>query len=307
MSEFAYYDSLVNVVNKNKQYLSGEIDKNSSQTINMTWDVLGTLRENIPEIRGGFGVGFPFHSISKSGELVTNPEFSNYSDKLIRTIELERSIGRRVWKCCQCQKDSMYHHEKCKECVDEVIKPRDVMKVMPDIDLFIISNDVTPDTLDEIQAVANDHYFHQSDHDPIEALQRIGQVFEDFSLSDARTYFPTDMHVISKADFFLALDEISNGNLAPNVGMYSMYYSWVQNPKIDFWFDFVFSGTFNADICDSEIMSSVRIARKKLATKISEQSIIDIIKMKSQRATVLLNHEPTCNIFSEKIRSWKNL
>jgi len=307
MSDFVDYDSLIQIIRRNQQYLGGDLDRNGDYTVDMATNIIKTLRDNNPSIMGGFGIGFPFHSRTQSGELIPNPEFQTYSDKFIDNVESIRSLGYTAWVCSDCQSEQMKHRNICKECDKSIIKPRDVMKTIPDIDLFIISNDTSDKTLDNIQQTSLKYSFHQSDYNVRETLQRVERAFDYISGDDEYAFFPADLHVISFDNFKNALNEISFGNIDPNTEIYSMYYDWTINKDISFWLDFVFSGSFCSDICDPEIIDHVNYARKGLVSNLSTQNIIDAIKSKSRQASVLLEYEPTYNILSERINSWGSL
>lgn len=306
MNEFAKFEKLKEVAKRNQSYLCGEIDDNGENTIRMAWEAINVLRENIPEIRGGFGVGFPFHSVSQDGILQTNPEFHNYSEKFISNIEQEKQMGRLAWRCVQCQDNGNYSPDLCSRCDAVLIKPRDVMKVMPDIDLFVVADNVNGEVLDAIQTVAKEHSFHQSDHDSVDALRRVEDSFQKF-IAGGKSFFPADVHVVPKNEFIIAMNQIALGSTELTPDIRSMYYTWSQNSKIDLWFDFVFSGTFNKELCDPDIIESVTEARRNLAIMYSEDEILSLVIKKNERAQVLLRHEPTLNIFLDRIRSWKEL
>ena len=305
MRENVEYDRLIDIAQKNRRYLNGEIDPAARHTIGMAWNVISTLQINIDGVVGGFGVGFPFHSLTKSGEVIANPEFSRYSDSFLEKISIEKRLGHTAWICARCHDDEFYKPDFCEECEQTIIKPRDVMKVMPDVDMFVILNDISSNTLDDIQVISKDYSFHQSDHSALETLNRIDETFECIEQDIPTSHLPTDLHVLTKDDFIYAMNEIGNGNMKPDIDIYSMYYSWKLNKKISFGFDFVFSGTFNEDVCEPDIIEYVNIARKKLVQNFSQQEILDMIKNINHRADVLLEYGPTREAFLEKIRSWK--
>jgi len=107
-------EALATVANKNKLYLENKVDLDAKETIGVAWNIIELLISNISEIKGGFGVGFPFHSLNQSGELVTNPEFSRYVDAFIDKIEIAKQIGQVAWACTTCQDYEDYEPKNCK-------------------------------------------------------------------------------------------------------------------------------------------------------------------------------------------------
>jgi hypothetical protein len=297
-------DILSKVAYKNRLYLKNEIDINGQLTIDAAWNIVETLRENIPEIKGGFGVGFPFHSLNQSGELVTNPEFSRYISEFAEKIETSRAMGYTAWNCFSCQTKEDYDPVNCKSCKRTYVKPRDVMKAMPDIDVFLIADEVTPELLNKIQDTSKEHSFHQSDLNAYETLQRIYQAFEDIENGKNKVSLPGDMHVISTKDYISAMNLLGNGIVDLDVNVYSLHHQWILNRKIDFAFDFIFSSTFNDRVCEPGIKEYADTAKRGLARKYSEDAILNIVKNKSKRAETLLSYEPSLDIFIERVRSW---
>jgi hypothetical protein len=297
---------LSDIAYKNKHYLNNELDPNCKRTIETVWNDINTLKENVPGVIEGFGLGFPFHSLNRKGELIVNPEFSEYSNNFIDKISISKSLGQEAWKCFQCQNSSEYDPALCKTCQETIIKPRDVMRVMPDIDIFLITEDTSPATLDEIQAVANEQSFHQSDKNAYETLQRIDASFGNIKKGEDNVYFPCDMHAISRTDFINSMSSLSFGNLDISPDIHSLHYGWVVNKKLDFTFDIIFSSTFNDKTCDPEILEIVKRTQYEIADNHSNSDILDIVKKRSKRAGILLSYEPTKQAFIDKIESWRN-
>ena len=294
------------VANKNKLYLENKVDIDAKETIGVAWNIIEVLRDDIPEIKGGFGVGFPFHSLNQFCELITNPEFSRYVDVFIDKIETAKKIGQVAWACLSCQEFESHHPKNCIDCNQTYIKPRDVMKVMPDIDLFLIAENTTPSLLKKVQDTLKENSFHQSDISARETLNRIDVAFDNIENGGDEIKFPGDVHVISIDDYVFAMDKLKDGIVDIDVDIYSLHYQWVLNKDIDLAFDIMFSSTFNDAICEPGIKEASDKAKSGLAKKYSEAAILDIVKQKSRRAEALLSHEPTLAVFLERIHSWGN-
>lgn len=297
---------LSDIAYKNKHYLNNDIDHDCRHTIEAVWSDINILKENVPEVIEGFGLGFPFHSLNSNGELVVNPEFSDYSNSFMNKVKLAKNLGQEAWQCFQCQRDDRYSPNQCKTCDQTVVKPRDVMKVMPDIDIFLIADDTSKATLDKIQATANEYSFHQSDKDSYDTIRRIGTSFRNIKRGMGPINFPCDMHVISCNDFINSMSALSVGQLDVSPEVHSLHYDWVINNKIDLAFDMIFSSTFNEQTCNSEILEIVRQTRYDIANIFSNSDIIDIVESKSKRAKKLLSYNPTKQLFIDKIESWRN-
>jgi len=301
------YDRLAEVAESNRRYLGGEYDGSGAMTADILWRVQEELRQRVPQVRGGFGVGFPFHSTTSSGELVANPEFDSYNLGFIDTITKAKQLSRTaLWECSPCQTEADFTPTSCSDCTLTTLKPREVMKAMPDVDMFIVCEDISPATLATIQDAAIEGGFTQSDFDATGAIKRIGSILDSFADSaKPADYFPVDIHAVQEKPMIEALQDIAKGETDITIPIRSMYAGWKRNEKIDFWFDFVFSGTFSPDACSEEVMQAVTQERNGLTEQYSNEAIESLVRQKSLRADVLLDYSDTRQVFLDKIDSWK--
>jgi hypothetical protein len=67
---------LLNTTQKNVEYLTGKLNEKSGvMTKAMVDDIIDKIKSEIPQVRSGFGLGFPYHSMDKDGKIIPNPEF----------------------------------------------------------------------------------------------------------------------------------------------------------------------------------------------------------------------------------------
>lgn len=295
------YENIRGLAEQNRGYLRGQLDDQCLKTVELSRFAVEMLKDNVPGVLGGMCVGFPFHSQNASGEIVPNPEFDRYSGDLIRTINLSEAMSARaIWACGSCQMRDEFSPQQCAPC-SEPLKPRTIMKAMPDVDMFLMVEDVSPDILTQIERVARTYGFAQSDHSAAETLSRIQRSFDQ----SGEFRLPFDLHVIDKGSYMNSMELISRGSTFLNPQIVSMYYTWKENKDIDFWFDFVFSGqTISNDLPDDMADATIR-ARAALVNRYANEYIINIICSKSSRAKKLLEHSPTRQLLIEKLDRWR--
>lgn len=309
MDQPVTYERLLETAEKNGSYLNGSLEQSAEQTAVMAWEVLSILKNNIPGVVGGFGLGFPFHSVDSSYTTVPNPEFQDYSDRFINAVQRDRALAQTaIWECSPCQRRDGFSPSDCGDCSLVTLKPRQVMKFMPDIDLFVVAEDIAAPTLAHVQDVASAHRFNQSDFDATDALDRIDEVFEAFERgTQPERFLPADVHLIQESTFLDTLRQIENGEVDVSLPIRSMYAGWKPNKKIDLWFDFTFSATFNDLLCSEAINEAVRSARRGLAMARDNDTIEQLVRQKSKRADVLLNHPPTNALLHTRLNEWRAL
>lgn len=303
--EESYYEEIINTNNLNRLFLNGYIDSSARDVMSMTARAIETFRKESVGLCGGFGVGFPYHSIDSSGQVISNPEFVRYAADLDNKVYKEMAHSA-LWPCVSCQSESGFNPSVCVGCEETEIKPRTVMKTMPDIDMFIIVDTADEETRNNLWRKAQESGCMQSDFDVVGAMRRIRHVLTEFSNSAcSQEFLPLDLHVISKNDFLRACYDMESGKLDISPEVRSMYAKWKNNKDIDFWFDFVFSMLPYEDGMDNQVLQATRAARKGIASYYSTERIVNITEQKSQRARTLLQHPPMRAILETKVDTWR--
>ena len=214
---------------------------------------------------------------------------------------------RALWPCPSCQLGADFTPSQCVDCNITPLKPRTIIKVMPDMDTFVICDENDKKTRDAICSVAQDKGFTQSDFNTNESLTRIEGALDAWAEGrKPASYLPIDLHVIDKNDFIQACADIGDGKLT-HPTIWSMYAEWKNNKSIDFWFDFVFSMTPYPRVTDTEILDAIDEARSRLTRCYSVDQLVDIVMKQSYRARQLLQYEPTMEALREKLSSWQQI
>ena len=299
--------AILRVNQKNADYLSGAIDPFGEGIRNMATCALREIRRDVDGFCGGYGTGFPYHSSGKNHQVIKDqPEFTRYTGELSNLIRREMAV-RALWPCPSCQLGADFTPSQCVDCNITPLKPRTIIKVMPDMDTFVICDENDKKTRDAIWSVAQDKGFTQSDFNTNESLTRIEGALDAWAEGrKPASYLPIDLHVIDKNDFIQACADIGDGKLT-HPTRWSMYAEWKNNKSIDFWFDFVFSMTPYPRVTDTEILDAIDEARSRLTRCYSVDQLVDIVMKQSYRARQLLQYEPTMEALREKLSSWQQI
>ena len=298
------YDEMGQVISRGINYLQGMDPEAISTTREAVVTVIDTVQNDVPSAVGGFGAGFPYHSMDKDGNPIANPEFTRFNHSLLRRINEESStfdVPTAEWPCGALQGKEGHLPLDCESCSVTAIKPRHVAAAIADVDVFIVAEDSSDNTLARVQDAALRHGFYQSDFSASDALRRVSDFMRYGPVSSLP---PADVHLLRKQDLDDALESYKSGQYDAQPGIMSMYAYWKQNKKIDLWFDLVFTG-FRADMSlPSDTAARMLEARAAIAQDLGPTGIIQRASQIRDRARVLLEHEPTRTAFIDEIESW---
>lgn len=300
------YEGALRVNGKNRDYLAGKVDRYGHGIKEMTKKVLSHLKDADLGLVGGYNTGFPFHSLSADGTVIRHhPEYAHYTGELAKQIK-RAMAGSVLWPCMPCQQRPEYTPADCADCQLSEVKPRTVMKAMPDVDIFVVLERVDQGVLDRVWNVAQEKGCTQSDFDLNYSLLRIEEVMDSWREGRSPQHFlPIDLHVISQDDFLQACEQLRQGENVATPQIWSMYAEWKQNKGIDWWFDFVFSMTPEETHMDNALAVAVREARHGLTEHYSVDQLVDMVRQRSHRARQLLLHPESEATLRERVARWR--
>ena len=302
------WSNLLSANELNEKYLAGYIDPGAEGISEMAGRVVDTLcGESLGRIRGGFGVGYPYHSLSGDRKVVQDhPEFREYLSEFKLRVEREMSRSA-VWPCVDCQGEGDYSPQNCGDCTLTSLSPRDVARALPDIDMFVVVDKIDDEIRGLVWNSAKVGGFSQSDFNIHEATSKSVDVLSALSEGKApEKFLPVDLHLISEEDYVNSCHEIAEGVITTQPEIYSMYSKWSRNNKIDFWFDFVFSLSGVGKSTVPNITEATQLAREGVVSRYSNNEIVEIVISKSPRAARVLADKRSLTILEDKLERWRN-
>lgn len=173
--------------------------------LNLARERARLLFEGIPEVLLAVGSGYPYYAISNNPNDVTTytvPEFSRYFSTVIEETSRKNVQGNlRIGKK---QGDMSWNQ---------------IFRCIPDLDIFIIVNDVTEQVKRNIEQVLMQWPFINPSASPQQAIKISYDFLNDFlkqdmsRLSIAESPIRTDLLLATAEEFDRAFKEISKGNL----------------------------------------------------------------------------------------------
>lgn len=224
-----------------------------------------------PGYLGVFGTGYPFYAWNESGGVHAVDEISRFTTSYLSKIEADeaRSIG--MWPCaaCQCGNGLPDLKTYCRPCENVTYKPRDLFKALPDVDLWVVTDEITQEREEQIEASVRQVGFYTSDENIKGALDTTVGVMQGIANGEIpRERLPADLHIISKVQLLKAIRSVPQellrtdtpGNIP--VSPRSLHMAWEDpDEPYDFLKDFLFSLT-PSGWQDAELVAELNYSRR---------------------------------------------
>ena len=213
-----------------------------------------------------FGIGYPFY-LGKRGRPRQVTEIESLIDAGIEQIA---EVGREDfdWLCPNCQKKESLPDLKtlCKKCQETPLKPRDVLKLLPDLDIVIVLalGQNIQEAERAIQEALSKKGWQPSDVDIALSIRNIAAILAgNTKRGTPRPKLPLDIHLMTEDAFRQGIEETSKGNLDFKSSCRSWRIGW-QDDQIPLPLDLVFSLEELWAPPDSALRLSIIQARKGL-------------------------------------------
>jgi hypothetical protein len=252
---------------------------------------------------GSFATGFPFFLASEKGFRPV-PEISRFLGQTQTIIDADAASHGHGWHCPDCQSRNNLPDLKtlCKPCDIVTLKPRDVFKAVPDIDVFVVADDTSASTRRQIEDSLRASGRSQSDTDIAGTIDRATTVFEAIRRQEVPpTTLPVDIHLLDRGTFQSAMDRMVEGDLNVELDMQSLHMTW-EPDKIPFGYDFILQFT-PLSFKDQLLLDGIHTTRRELKNRFGEQSLIGAVES-YPRGARLLSDAKTKNNLQQRLASW---
>lgn len=255
---------------------------------------------------GVFGTGYPFYAVDLIGRPAQTAEiasFLSYTRGLLHDDARRRPEG---WVCPACQAANKLPDLKtrCKPCDLAVLKPRDVFRALPDLDLWVVVDGPDAATERDLERIAKSQGYIQSDLDISTTLRSMRETFDDLNQGrEPKKKLPVDLHLISKEALVQSLDLVRNGTLNVMVQVRSLRVGW-EDSAYDFWFDFVFSMN-ELGLLDPKLKTHILETRRALKERFSTEQLLERVSETSPRGARLLQTQPIRDVLMQRLESWR--
>lgn len=258
-------------------------------------------------IEGAFGIGYPFYLISnKLPDRFVIKEFVSFIGQTKDRFYSQTKLPNPGWICPHCQVDNNLPDLKtvCRECRRVIFKPRDLFKVIPDLDLTIIAP-TTPETLRIIANFIEDAGMNLSDPNIGESVKLF---IAGLKQGDPKKYVIPDLSIVSFQNLSISLDKINLGETDTSLPVlsYRGKNKWVKESKPPFLIDLVLSAT---PLGDPNLRGNAYLRntmRSLMTNREIEEILNDLIPIclsnSCERVIRLLNDLETRRLVKEAIK-----
>lgn len=222
----------------------------------------------IDGVVGSFGTGYPFYATEKD---IIHPieELNRYIGSYRPLVASNEERTQGPWPCACCTEVNNLPDLKsvCKPCDRVDIKPRDIFKVLPDIDYWVIVDETThkPEAVaDKLVQPLENHGFYNSDRNHPAVIGNTVEAVEGVLAGEVpEARLPLDLHVVTLAEFVAAVCKVPQsvtGDREAPITPLSWHRQWEASETYDMSKDFLFSLTLFENCPDSlqQIVGSVR-------------------------------------------------
>jgi hypothetical protein len=254
---------------------------------------------------GAFGLGYPFYAVTKDGKPFEITEISNFIDYTRELIKEDSRNHPEGWICAACQANNNLPDLKtqCKPCDLVTLKPRDIFKGLPDLDMAVIIDNPNNDTETHVEKIANELGYSQSDTDIGNAIMHTKAALNEIKEGqNPQHHLPIDIHIWPKEAVRQCMELVAEGKPKVEIIGKALHSKW-EDHSINFSFDFTFSLT-ELNVKDTSFLQEIMDTRHKMKEKIGIPKIIENVTDASARASRLMQTESIRNVLTERLKNW---
>jgi hypothetical protein len=269
--------------------------------------------EQVPGYLGVFGTGYPFYAWNDSGGVHEVVEIKRFTSSFLPKISADSARLIGSWPCAKCQVDSKLPDLKtfCKPCEIVSYKPRDLFKALPDVDFWVVVDELTPEVEAQVGDSLQSAGFFTSDEDIKAALDSTVSVMEAVARGKVpEDRLPADLHIVTKPQLLEAMSGVETmladprlGNVVPILPR-SLRTVWQQPDKpYNFAKDFLFSMT-PSGWTDESLMAALDNARRAARVTLDGQVVEAVSAMEPKEARIIESTPAIRRVVEERVASW---
>lgn len=254
---------------------------------------------------GTVGLGYPFYALDSEGKPIEVPEISSFISLTRNLVQEDMRHNPEGWACPACQAKNQLPDLKtfCKPCDLVKLKPRDVFKALPDVDIVVIVDSPSSETERQVEEAVKRLGYQQSDVNISEGIQRTKETLASLKKGEEpKEKVPVDVHIWDKDEVFQCLDLVAKGETNTTILSRSLHSTWEDN-ALNFWLDFVLSYT-ELDTRDKTLTKKVQETRSALKKLYGADKIVEMVASTSPRTARLLAPDSVKDILRKRVESW---
>lgn len=300
------HDVLNNIIDLVREFYSGS--RQVAEYLKAQALEISEALKKVPGFVAIFGLGYPFYVAKEGEDVIEVPEIYSFIHKIRDLVAKDLASHPEGWICPNCQENSVLPDLKtyCKSCSLVEVKPRELLSVIPDLDIVVIIDNPDERTERKITEILAKFGYAQSDTDIKRALeetrQAMGLILRGDTSSVAKV--PIDAHIWSLQAFKECMELVESGETKVTIQGRALHMQW-ENHIINFWFDFMFSLTL-INNQNEELKKQIVNTRRKMFDlyQDKEDDLISVVASMSDRARRLLESEQIRRLFIARFKEW---
>ena len=291
----------------------------------LVWNItaFNTMAKFVKSSCGTFGTGYPFYGLDKDlqGKLPVISEQIRYNRQLVKDGE---PFQKSIWECKSCieTKYSTMTDLKiiCKACprVPDTVKPRKIINRLPDIDMWLVSQDGSVKSAQkQLTGLLNKYDLRTSDQNPLLTIDELTQISELVKLRKRPgIYLPMDVHIVEFSELKDLIEKVPEtlrqakaDGKNPYLPIHPISYRkvWQKDDQAyNFIYDY-FSAFTEFDFID-ELQETLNATRLEIANQYTAEELFDFLVNSATPANARRFESPELKkYFMKKIKSWKNI
>lgn len=278
------------------------------------FELFDTIMSAKDGVIGTFGTGYPFYARKDDGGVHAIEEVSRFVESIRQDLNNDRARQFGRWPChlCDMANDLPDFKKFCKPCDDVDFKPRDLFKALPDLDYWIVVDDMDEASIDALQQTSTDALreagFYTSDSNIDKAVNKTMNAVQPDAAGryNPRFMLPVDTHMVTKSTLIDCLeatpDAITSSAFVP-IAPFSLRKDWGGTDNgYDFIKDFLFSFTENS-FKDSELTNKLVEARQA-AYAVVHSNPADYVAARASKEKRQLETAGVRDCLEKRISSW---
>lgn len=258
----------------------------------------------LPGYMGFLGVGHPFYAINQETyEVLPVPSINTYHEQQKARVEESAAQHGDYWPCANCQVVNKLPNltDQCNPCELVGFKPRDLFRVLPDMDALAVFQGTSEELEEKIQTILLDEGWIRFNTDIKGAFDNTVGVLS----SESTGRLPIDFHILTFQQVQEAFQQFAEDPLGKQIGIMSRAWraKWKDQP-VDISYSFIFSMTTigSADESLEELLQSTRQIVSKKATTTELVNMVD----RSRRCGPILADVGLRSLLQQRITDWNS-
>lgn len=258
----------------------------------------------LPGYMGFLGVGHPFYAVDqKTDKVLPVPSINAYHEEQKARVEESAAQHGDYWPCANCQVVNKLPNltDQCNPCELVSFKPRDLFRVLPDMDALAVFQGTSEELEGKVQEVLLSEGWVRFNTDIKGAFDNTVSVLS----GNATGRLPIDFHILTFQQLEEAFQKFATDPLGPQIGTMSRAWRarWKDQP-VDISYSFIFSMT-TIGLQDDNLEDLLTSTRRAVIENATTDELTGMVE-RSRRCGPILGSLSLRDLMYQRIERWSD-